>query len=175
MTIWYNLPTCPWQCALPLLKYVDQLSPSRALAACFAIFFSHKLFYTVLHYSTLFYYVCFPQVNYAWLCLMCWETMTNLYAHRQTIIERPLFFWGFSLHLEQLEVSMSAAASMGPARLHGLSFWIFRWRVEPKGWDGGNWISQGGPQTAQESKTDARDSPFSSLCGGAFGQSPCPS
>ena len=31
-----------------------------------------------------------------------------------------------------------------------------------------------GAQTAKESKTDALDSPFSSLCGGAFGQSPCP-
>ena len=70
---------------------------------------------------------------------------------------------------------MSVAASMGPARLDGLSFWIFRWRVEPQGWDVGNWISQGGPQKAKESKTDALESLFSSLCGGAFGQSPCPS
>ena len=52
-----RLPTCPWQCALPLLKYVDQLSPSRALVACFVIFFPvncSTLFYIILHYSTMF-------------------------------------------------------------------------------------------------------------------------
>ena len=155
--------------------------PTVAITCASGMFrdiFSRKLFYIVLHCSTLFYIILLcllPRVNYAWLCLMCWETMTNLYAHRQTIIERPWFFWGFSLHFEQLEVSMSVAASMGPARLDGLSFWIFRWRVEPQGWDVGNWISQGGPQKAKESKTDALESLFSSLCGGAFGQSPCPS